>query len=389
MVRKPGPPRKVRRRPRHESLQPRQMLAAHASPTTRSTTPSYGPAVPGSEEASEDLTAEQLDAIYAEVTDPAAETGPVIGNPDFAYKLGVLDYTPDNAAFDRSPSGEPISTGDRPPTGSYCTPSGAYVPVVPSGGLTAAMSASSPTSSGTTTEATSSGTTTTATSSGTTSQTSGTTSPTSGSGIPISTDKNPSPPSTSSPTSATSQTGFSQQLDQAVDDSHLEDISIRVEDTMPDTGRPFWPFDNDPGAPGFDCDDYGTAMDNYLEETLLNGHSDAEANFIKVVWNGHGHVMNHVEVDGEHYIIDAQTGLTAGPFSTLGDAEAGVRQILDARYPYKPTDDVVITEMDTLPTSEPAPFYEDPDLLQDFIDELNGVGVTDPSPYLPDGVGPN
>ena len=177
------------------------MLAADASPTARSTTPSYGPAVSGASDVSAGLTTAELDAIYAGLTDPATNPGPVIGNPNFVYRLGVLNYTPDSFASSRSPAGEPTDDSNGVISGSYCTPSGLYVPVVPSGGATAALSASGPTSGGVTMTPTSSGIATSPTS-GTISPTSGTTSPTSGTISPTSGTISPTS-GTISPTSGT------------------------------------------------------------------------------------------------------------------------------------------------------------------------------------------
>jgi hypothetical protein len=84
-----------------------------------------------------------------------------------------------------------------------------------------------------------------------------------------------------------------------------------------------------------------------------------------------------------YFVVDPQSGMVVGPFSSVAEAEEGVRDILDQHYNYDPSDDVTINETEDFPSSEPPPFYEDPTILQQFEDALNAIGVTDVSPYLP------
>jgi hypothetical protein len=157
---------------------------------------------------------------------------------------------------------------------------------------------------------------------------------------------------------------FWDDLQDAVNESHLAEIDLYIPDTYPDSGIPFWPFDNTEGSPGFDCDDYATAMEQYLEETFLDDYPDAEIPYLLVYWGGFGHAMTLVKQDGTYFVIDPQSGELVGPFSSVAEAEQGVRDILDAHYNYDESDDVTLNPVEESPSSEPPPYYTDPDILE-------------------------
>ncbi|GIX01040.1 MAG: hypothetical protein KatS3mg111_4372 [Pirellulaceae bacterium] len=178
---------------------------------------------------------------------------------------------------------------------------------------------------------------------------------------------------------------FWEDLNDAVDDSGLADIDIYIPDTMPDPGIPFWPFDNTDGRPGFDCDDYATAMINYLENEWLDEYPDAEISYLHVYWGGFGHSMVLIEQDGVYFVVDPQTGEVVGPFNSIDEAEDGVREILDDHYNYDEDDDVVLNPSEDLAGADAdiGPFYEDPDILEQFEEALEDAGIDDVDPYLP------
>lgn len=180
---------------------------------------------------------------------------------------------------------------------------------------------------------------------------------------------------------------FLDDLQDAVDESGLADLldPTFVDDPDDPNDTPGSFYENDTDAPGFDCDDYATAMIHYLENEWLDEYPDAEISYLHVYWGGFGHSMVLIEVDGTYWVVDPQTGEVVGPFDSVADAETGVRDILDGGYTYDEGDDVTLTPSDELAGSDAdiGPFYENPEILELFEQALENAGIDDVDPYLP------
>lgn len=127
----------------------------------------------------------------------------------------------------------------------------------------------------------------------------------------------------------------------------------------------------------------GTLASSYSSPLVLD-HLAAYASDPTTQLTVDGVITSKVEQDGTYFVIDPQSGELVGPFSSVSEAEAGVRDILDQHYNYDESDDVTLNEVEDLPPSEPPPYYEDPSILEQLQEALEDAGVTDIDPYVPD-----
>ena len=176
---------------------------------------------------------------------------------------------------------------------------------------------------------------------------------------------------------------FWDDLNDAVDDSGLEDLDLYIPDVL--IGYWWNPFGSN-GETGFDCDDYATAMIHFLEGRF----PDADISYIHVFWGPHGHSMVLIEQDDTYFVVDPQTGQVVGPFDSLDDVEDGVREILDPNQggggynDYDADGTVTMNPSDGLSGSyDPPPFYEDTEILRRFREGLADVNDNDSGDYTP------
>lgn len=79
-----------------------------------------------------------------------------------------------------------------------------------------------------------------------------------------------------------------------------------------DLGNTWNPFDNTPGTPGFDCDDYAEAMVCYLKNEWQENYVGATFSYVMIYWGGFGHGMVLVHLNGHVFVIDPQSGEVKG-----------------------------------------------------------------------------
>jgi len=135
--------------------------------------------------------------------------------------------------------------------------------------------------------------------------------------------------------------------------------------------------------PGFDCDDYATAMAHYLERHLPTHAGSFSVWSLWLTWLGGGHAVTVVLLGDKFYVIDPQSGAVRGPFHSREEAvHAGWDILKDPTIGY----DIdpfyqrsTWRKPDSRPFGEPAPWHDDPDEVDHFQRETQ----RDPSDYMP------
>lgn len=137
--------------------------------------------------------------------------------------------------------------------------------------------------------------------------------------------------------------------------------------------------------PGFDCDDWGDALAEYLRRMLKDRFPDLEIRQLWVHWYGDGHVITLVKIDGKWYAVDAQTGAMHGPFdSPEAAAELGAWKIIHDEYGIRQWQEDwggsdTFRKPGERPWYEVNPWYFDPEMREKF---RRDTGL-DPNDYIP------
>ncbi|RMH25078.1 MAG: hypothetical protein D6692_11870 [Planctomycetota bacterium] len=147
-------------------------------------------------------------------------------------------------------------------------------------------------------------------------------------------------------------------------------------------------------TPGVDCDDYADMLAEYLRRQLQGQYPDLEISQLWLTWyNGDGHVITLVRVNGQYYVIDAQTAESRGPYNSVDDAKNGAWDIMEGYGVDK--DDVFLPKAkkrppEWRPLTEPDPWHTNPDIIDMFdgTDMFDGQPC-DPLDLVPPGSGGN
>jgi hypothetical protein len=153
------------------------------------------------------------------------------------------------------------------------------------------------------------------------------------------------------------------------------DNEIMCPDLNPGNGQnPTDKFCDDPGHPGFDCDDYARSYGAWLDRNLKYDYPEAEWMVLYVYSETKGgHALTVVYYDGNMYILDPQTGQIVGPISAgqsgndllfPEDVGPGLREIM-IPYNWRPSDisDWELHPRDFEHPDEVAPWYTNPDVV--------------------------
>lgn len=158
---------------------------------------------------------------------------------------------------------------------------------------------------------------------------------------------------------------FDDDLRDAVDDSGLEDVR--------------WIGDS-PGHPGFDCDDFASAMAGWLQK-LQATYPDMNIGLLFFWWDGsdgkrRGHAVTIVRIGGYYYIIDPQTGKVKGPYPGTLSPIGPMKELICEHYGDCNIDDEKHREVSPdfgypgwIP-GEPPPWHTDPARKQEILDQL-------------------
>lgn len=142
--------------------------------------------------------------------------------------------------------------------------------------------------------------------------------------------------------------------------------------------------DQDPGRPGFDCDDFADAMINYLVYTLKDSYPGLTGYPLYLKWCWDGHTFSILEIDGVFWLIDPQTGAIKGPFDSWSAVvSAGWSLLIDEPYnadPYWFQFPNSTKGEPWIQFREPPRWYTDELRRQEVMDCL---GILDATPYLP------
>ena len=136
--------------------------------------------------------------------------------------------------------------------------------------------------------------------------------------------------------------------------------------------------------PGFDCDDWGDTLAEYLRRHLRDPFPDLELKQLWVHWYGDGHVVTLVKIDGKWYAVDAASGSMHGPYDSADDAAGGAWKILHEEYGIRQWQEdwggsETLQDPGERPLFEVNPWYFDPDMREKF---RHDTGL-DPNDYIP------
>ncbi len=146
----------------------------------------------------------------------------------------------------------------------------------------------------------------------------------------------------------------------------------------------------------FDCEDFGLAIENFIENGILKKlYPTIDMDLVLVYWpkdppvpgkpgKRDGHAMNIVSIDSDHYIIDAQSETVTGPIHTDGELELACKEILVTNYELPRSTKITVIVSDRPGSKEAPPFSESSEQINRLRTHLKlNFGTDDTKPYLP------
>lgn len=139
---------------------------------------------------------------------------------------------------------------------------------------------------------------------------------------------------------------------------------------------------NEPGRPGFDCDDFADALLAWLLHHLRGIYPGVEG-YQLIHWftdcNGTmvGHVAVYIKIGAYFYLIEPQTGKITGPFPITDHPDPRTLHTpcgaLGEGVHYDPARPVRwrLAPPNKRPEAEPAPWFTNPSMRQKLIDCIN------------------
>ncbi len=146
-------------------------------------------------------------------------------------------------------------------------------------------------------------------------------------------------------------------------------------------------FCDDPGHPGFDCDDYARSYDAWLERNLKYDYPEAEWMVLYVFSEHEGHAIDVVYFQENMYLIDPQTGQIVGPNfcgqtgNDLLFPENLKPDLIDimTHYNWGPADisHWELHPADYIDPNDVDPWYFNPDVIDWWIEKFPGYNPGD------------
>lgn len=147
-------------------------------------------------------------------------------------------------------------------------------------------------------------------------------------------------------------------------------------------------FFSDKSVIGFECDDYATAFNHYVQNKIDLTWEGGATKYLFLFWHGDGHAMSVVHYKGTYYIVDAFTGMIFGPMKSEAEVEKAAWSALRESGVVN-FDAVIIPRLfgsvriaDELPWNEPLPFYCSHPVMAEFRKQVLEIRPSDPNYHL-------